>query len=877
MVTKTKVTKAADPDVPEAVAVEDISEPAPAEETAPKAGTAAKAFGNGSKAMEWLMLVPTPVMVVDREMNVTFMNQAGAGAVGKTPKACLEQKCYDLFKTGDCNTANCAVAKAMQNDGVFTSETVAKLPSGELPIRYTGAPVKDNKGNIIGALEYVVDITAIKKEMADAQQKIGYLNDIPTPIMTIDKDFTITYMNPAGAGVAGKTVEQVMGTKCYDLFKTSHCHTAECRCGQAMSKGVIATGETVVDPQGLNIPIMYTGAPIKDADGKIIGALEYVVNITGTKKAMDDAQQKVDYLNKIPTPVMAVDKEMNVLFMNPAGAGAVGKTPEACLGKKCASLFNTGHCNTADCAVAKAIQQDGIFTNDTVAKLPSGELPIRYTDAPLKDERGNIVGGLEYVVDITKEVGVTTGVGDLVAAAVEGNLAARTEEQKFEGNYQQIVKNVNNLLDAVVEPINESAGVLAKLAANDLTAKVMGDYKGDLAKIKNAVNTVVDSLSQLVTQIKNNADGLAASSEQLSKASDQAGQATQQIASTSQQVAKKASDQSSALQQTTDGMEQLSKAVEQISGGAQDQAKSVEKTVAAVNQVSASVSQVSDNAQVAAEGARSASESAQKGAEMAGQTVDGMEKIRETMGTASGRVTELGDRSNEIGKIVATIDDIAAQTNLLALNAAIEAARAGEQGRGFAVVADEVRKLAERSSTATKEIADLITGIQKGVAEAVKAMEDGNKEVDAGYKQATDAGESLGDILKTVQEVGSQVEKIAGASEELGTLSTEMVKLTDSVSSVVEENTAATEQMSANSNQVSKSIENVAGVAEENSAATEQVSASAQEMSAQVQQVVASAKSLKDMSDELMKNVAVFKLDGAKAETTEAKVAKHKN
>ncbi len=240
------------------------------------------------------------------------------------------------------------------------------------------------------------------------------------------------------------------------------------------------------------------------------------------------------------------------------------------------------------------------------------------------------------------------------------------------------------------------------------------------------------------------------------------------------------------------------------------------------------------------------------------------------MGIASKSVTDLGEQSNEIGKIVATIDDIAAQTNLLALNAAIEAARAGEQGRGFAVVADEVRKLAERSSGATKEIADLIEGIQKGVGEAVNAMEDGNKEVDDGYKLATDAGESLADILKTVQEVRAQVGKISAAAEGLNTLSTEMVKVTDGVSSVVQENTAAAEEMSASSDQVSKSIESVAGVSEENSAATQQVSASAEEMSAQVEEVVANAQSLAQMSDELKKSVSAFKMNGAGAGTTEA-------
>ncbi len=411
----------------------------------------------------------------------------------------------------------------------------------------------------------------------------------------------------------------------------------------------------------------------------------------------------------------------------------------------------------------------------------------------------------------------------------------------------------------VIEYMKEMAGAAEKMAEGDFTVEITPKSEKDV--LGKAFSRMISSLSTLIGQVRGVAGNLTEASESLSKAAEQSGQATQQIASTSQQVAKGAGEQSTSLQQTTEGVEQLAKAIEQISQGSQEQAKGIEKTVTSVNQVSASVSQVAENAKTAAEGSSQASESAQKGAGMAQQTVEGMEKIRTTMGIASDRVTELGERSNEIGKIVATIDDIAAQTNLLALNAAIEAARAGEQGRGFAVVADEVRKLAERSSGATKEIADLITGIQSGVAEAVKAMEEGNKEVDSGYQLATDAGESLGEILKTVNEVGQQVSEIAEAAGDLSRISTEMVKVTDGVSSAVEQNTAATEEMSANSGQVSKSIESVAGVAEENSAATQQVSAAAQEMSAQVEEVVANAQSLSQMSEELKQNVAMFKLN----------------
>lgn len=133
----------------------------------------------------------------------------------------------------------------------------------------------------------------------------------------------------------------------------------------------------------------------------------------------------INYANLVPTPVVAMDKEFNVTYINEAGAGAVGSTPESCIGRKCYDLFKTPDCNTSNCRCAMAMQQDGTYTGDTIANLPSGELPIRYTGTPLKDDKGNIVGALEFVLDISKEMEITHGINELVTATVEGKLDTR--------------------------------------------------------------------------------------------------------------------------------------------------------------------------------------------------------------------------------------------------------------------------------------------------------------------------------------------------------------------------------------------------------------------------------------------------------------------
>ena len=181
--------------------------------------------------------------------------------------------------------------------------------------------------------------------------------------------------------------------------------------------------------------------------------MEIVSDQTDLRKAVDNANEKVAYLNKIPTPVVAIDKDYQVIFMNLAGASALGKSPEDCVGQKCFNLFNTAHCNTQECRVAQAMLKNDVFTGDTIAKLPGGELPIRYTAAPLKDTQGTIIGGLEFVLDISKEMEITNAINELTAATIDGKLDIRADIDKYQGNNQQIVKAVNDLLDAIIKPL----------------------------------------------------------------------------------------------------------------------------------------------------------------------------------------------------------------------------------------------------------------------------------------------------------------------------------------------------------------------------------------------------------------------------------------
>lgn len=214
---------------------------------------------------------------------------------------------------------------------------------------------------------------------------------------------------------------------------------------------------------------------------------------------------------------------------------------------------------------------------------------------------------------------------------------------------------------------------------------------------------------------------------------------------------------------------ELSATSEQLAQTAEGQNTRMIQSASAVEEMTMTAGEVARNSNEAAQIAHETSETAKDGHEVMNQTVTGMQQVSEAVGHSANIIMTLGKSSDQIGEIVRVIEDIADQTNLLALNAAIEAARAGEQGRGFAVVADEVRKLAERTTKATKEIGDMIRQIQIDTKSAVASMEEGTVRVTGGVELANKTGEALTKIQAMVQNTASMIQQIAGAAEEQST------------------------------------------------------------------------------------------------------------
>ena len=392
--------------------------------------------------------------------------------------------------------------------------------------------------------------------------------------------------------------------------------------------------------------------------------------------------------------------------------------------------------------------------------------------------------------------------------------------------------------------------------ATDFNAMVDG-----LQEIERAFGRMTDDLRETLGQVQEVADGVADSSQQLGAVADQVSEVVQQVAIGIQDIAIVAENQAVAARASNVSVARLRELVGQVSHRAEDQLGSVSEASLTTEGMATGVEDVASNAKALATASQQTQASAEQGATAVRRTVAGMADIHTVVSQASEKVAELGKLGERIGHVVETIDDIAEQTNLLALNAAIEAARAGEHGRGFAVVADEVRKLAERSQRETKAISELIRDVQVGTQDAVAAMAEGSAKVNEGTSEADQAGRALEEILAAMQATVQQVEAIALAAQEMAARSRETSGTMTVIASTARETTGAASAMIGASEEVGGSIQSITAGSAANSAATEEISAAAEEMSAQVSGMSEQARLLAGTSADLKTLIARFVLE----------------
>jgi methyl-accepting chemotaxis protein len=369
-----------------------------------------------------------------------------------------------------------------------------------------------------------------------------------------------------------------------------------------------------------------------------------------------------------------------------------------------------------------------------VKKIGEGDVS---TDMKSKDNQDEISPAIQNTVVAVR--GLIAEATMLTKAAVDGKLATRGEAEKFKGAYRDIVKGVNDILDAVINPVNEAMQVMAAAADKNLSKRVVGNYNGQLGEFKDNINKAIQSLDEALGQVQ------------------------------------------SAVEQVASGSNQISAGSQTLSQGAQEQASSIEEVSSSLEEMAAMTKQNAENANQAKSLAGAAQKSSEQGNEAMGRMAKAIDMIKKS--------------SDETAKIVKTIDEIAFQTNLLALNAAVEAARAGEAGRGFAVVAEEVRNLAQRSAEAAKNTASLIEGSVKNseggviisdeVAKFLREITDGSRKVNDLVAEIAAASNeqnkgidqvniAVNQMNQVVQQNAANSEESASAAEEMASQSQEL-------------------------------------------------------------------------------------------------------
>ena len=685
-----------------------------------------------------------PMMMIDRDFNITYANKASIDLLKK--HEVIMQSVFPGFHVSGIMGSNidgfhknpAHQRQMLANPANLPYSTNIEI--AHLTMKLNVTAMMDSNGEYIGnALEWSDVTEEVAKENHVARLQ-GAIDSSITAVMMVDRDFIVTYVNQATTDLLNKyqmqfsscfsgfNVKGIVGS-CIDIFHKNPAHQR-----QLLSDPTNLPFITDIQIGELTFELNVTAT--MDTTGDYVGnALEWS-DVTEVRRKELEVSRLQSAIDGSDANLMICDTDLVITYANPAVIDMLGNRAEVLrrifpgfdaknLVGQCIDQF---HKNPAH-----QRQLLGSANNLPMkAELTIAGLSFTVNATAILDHDGNLMGNMVEWGDITEQKDAERQIQSLIDNAVEGKLDTRIDAANYSGFMKGLGDGINELMDAVVEPLKESTRVISALSTGDLTEEMEGEYSGEFNVLKESLNKTTDVLLNMVDQIMEGSETILISSDEISRGNADLSQRTE------------------------------------------EQASSLEETASSMEEMTSTVKQNADNAREANQLAAAARDQAEKGGEVVQKAVDAMAGINTS--------------SKKIADIIGVIDEIAFQTNLLALNAAVEAARAGEQGKGFAVVAAEVRNLAQRSAGAAKEIKGLIN-------DSVDRVDEGSKLVDESGKTLEEIVNGVKKVSDIIAEIAAAAQEQSAGIEEVNKAITQMDEMTQQNAALVEEATAASESM----------------------------------------------------------------------------------
>ena len=683
------------------------------------------------------------IMMVDRDLNVTYANKSTidlltkheatlAGVFPGFKASSLMGSCIDSFHK---NPAHQRQLLSDPRNLPYKTD----IAIGDLKFELNVTAIMDDKGEYIGNTLEWSDVTDTRASEANVARLQGTVDGAMTSMMMVDRDLNVTYANQSTIDLLTKNEAALASV--FPGFKASNLVGS---CIDSFHKDPSHQRKLLSDPSNLPHQADIAVGELKFAlnvtaimdNGEYVGnALEWS-DVTEARKKEVEVARLQSAVDGAQANLMICDTDLNITYANPSVVDMMSKRAgdlrQIFPGFDANNL--TGQC--IDQFHKNPAHQRALLGN--AANLPASAeikvagLEFHVNATAIVDHQGNLMGNMVEWRDITEQKDAERQIQELIDNAVQGQLDARIDASNYQGFMKNLGEGINELMEAVVTPTREVQRVMAALSDGDLSETMDGEFAGEFAQLRDATNSSITNLLNMVNEIRTSADSIQSSSGEIAQGNADLSQRTE------------------------------------------EQASSLEETASSMEEMTSTVKQNADNARQANQLASAARDQAEKGGSVVSNAV--------------GAMSAINDSSKQIADIIGVIDEIAFQTNLLALNAAVEAARAGEQGRGFAVVAGEVRNLAQRSAGAAKEIKGLIK-------DSVEKVDEGSRLVDESGSTLEEIVNAVKKVSDIISEISAASDEQSTGIEEVNKAITSMDEMTQQNAALVEEAAAAGEAM----------------------------------------------------------------------------------